>query len=135
MMDRFRMTGACGRTVIVLLLSFLGAAARGQTTYTWTDSASGNFSDPLNWDSGGVPTSSVTSMIQINAADPASFTLSNDLGVSPLVLNGFMLNSNSTGVITVSSPDPFQLGGTAPNITMAGSGAFSFVSSTDGVIF
>jgi len=104
-------------------------------TYTWTGTADGNWSDPLNWGATGVPVSGVGTVVQFNAVDPVSYTATNDLPDNPFVLNGLTLNNTGTGVIAANVNNTFQLAGANPAINMSGSGAAVIASGSNGFIF
>src|SRR4051812_33565825 len=93
---------------VLLVSAAMSPNVSGQN-YTWTGTADGNWSDPLNWGAAGVPVGGAGTVVQFNAVDPVSYTATNDLSDNPFVLNGLTLNNGGTGVITVNVNNTFQL--------------------------
>src|SRR5690348_5772263 len=95
----------------LMVCTLIGVAA-GAQTFTWTGTADGNWSDVNNWSGGSVPTSGAATTVQFNATDPVTYNAFNDLIDNPFVLNKLNFNTTSSGLITVTTLNSFQFGGT-----------------------
>jgi hypothetical protein len=109
---------------IILTLGTLGA--RGQT-FTWTSTADGNWSDPNNW-GGTAPTGGATTIIRFNPTDPVTYNATNDLADNPFILNALNFNSTSSGLVTVTTNNPFQFAG------ISGTGSAVVQSGSNGIV-
>jgi fibronectin-binding autotransporter adhesin len=84
-------------------LALTAPPAAAQTTYTWTATASGNFSTPGNWlTPPGVPVSGSGTILQFLDSGLASYTATQDLAPN-FVLNALIFNSSSAGSVTVTN--------------------------------
>src|SRR3954463_3213370 len=113
-----------------ILMVATSTVARAQT-FTWTSTTDANWTDPNSW-GGTVPTGGATTVIRFNATDPVTYTANNDLADSPFVLNALNFNSTSSGLVSVSTNNPFQFAGTAPGITLSGTGSVLMQSGSNG---
>jgi hypothetical protein len=132
-MSWFKFTGAL---IVFTLITVAAVTPRASAqTFTWTGTADGNWSDVNNWSGGSVPTSGAATTVQFNATDPITYNAFNDLIDNPFVLNKLNFNSTSTGLITVTTLNPFQFGGTTPGINLSGTGSAVIQSGSDGIVF
>jgi len=91
-------------------------------TSTWISPTNGNWSAAGNWDV--PPVGGATTILNFNAAGSQAYTATNDLA-DPFLLNRIVLNSTSTGTLTVGGAKLRFVGGAA-KIRQDGSGAFLF---------
>ena len=127
-----------------ILVSADRAAAQTPTN-TWTATASGNWSTAGNWDVNGVPVSVATTVVQFNNNGTTAYTATQDIAAS-FQLNGLIVNSTSTGAITITDAtgnalsfvangavNPFVAQNNTGSVTISGAttttGAVTFTAS------
>jgi fibronectin-binding autotransporter adhesin len=101
---------ACGAACNAVLLSFLAPHAQAQSSFTWTSTTSGNWSNGMNWLGGSGPTTGVDSSgdvsLEFNAA--GSYTSNNDLGEYGVFNMSFDATNGTTnltgGQLDLSNP-------------------------------
>ncbi len=95
-----------------------------QTTNSWTNTVSGNWTAATNW-TPGAPASAPTNILQFLASAGVSYTATNNFA-SPFILNRLVLNSTSSNLITLAgnSLQFTQNVAVAPQLLQNGSGAF-----------
>jgi len=116
---------------IVLALAATGAlmsSAYATTTYTWTGTTSGNWSDSTKWDTNGVPASDVTnSLVAFNPGATYSVTPQVNSAWNTTGSGSINSLSFSTGTVTLTN----GLAGT--NLTL-GSGGFTNATTNNAAI-
>lgn len=94
--------------------------------FTWTGTASGNFSSASNWLGGVAPSAGGVNnyLLQFNAGLATTYTASNDLG-APFLLNSIVFTSNSTAAVTVANAaaNTLEFQGATPGIVQSAFGA------------
>jgi autotransporter-associated beta strand protein/T5SS/PEP-CTERM-associated repeat protein len=103
--------------VIIGLILLVGKAP---AQYTWTATASGNWSTMGNWMGGSVPMSGTTTTITFGAG---TYTATDDLATTPFTVNALTFGASGTATVSVSASQTFTFDGTTPAITMGAGNA------------
>ncbi len=90
---------------ILVILTFFCAFSNpisAQTTYTWNNPNSGNWSNGLNWQGGTTPPNGPSTVIDFNNAGPTGYAAS--LDIANFTANALNFNNSSSGTLIINSP-------------------------------
>jgi fibronectin-binding autotransporter adhesin len=103
-------------SVIAVLLAGLGLLTSGAqaTSYTWSNTSSGDWSNPVNWGGSGPPsTSTDTAFVDGGKATAVTVSVDGNYTVNQLKID-------SDDAVSVNDGKTFSLGGTTPVLDVAG---------------